>query len=77
MFDERRANDMLIDLRYDKSASALERASDELKNDKDFMLKAVSVNGRALEYASPELQNDKDVALAAVSQKRNDVAGSK
>lgn len=34
MFNETRAIDkdyMLIDLKYDKSASALERASDELK----------------------------------------------
>ena len=41
-------------------------ASEELQNNKDFVLAAVSKNGEALEYASEELKNDKDVVLAAV-----------
>mgnify|MGYP004491932531 CR=1 FL=1 len=36
------------------------------KNDKQFILKAVSENGKFLDLVSPELKNDKEVALATV-----------
>ena len=47
---------------------ALEYASSELKNDKDFVLVAVKQNGLALELASEDLQNDREIVLAAVQK---------
>lgn len=43
-------------------------ASDELRNDKEFVMAAVAQNGRALEWVSKELKKDKEVVLAAVIQ---------
>ena len=37
-------------------------------NNKEFMLKAVSRNGKLLELASPKLQNDKEVVMQALEQ---------
>jgi hypothetical protein len=45
----------------------LKYASDELINDKEFILTAVSVDGDAFKYTSDELKNDKEVILAAIS----------
>ena len=41
-----------------QKGSALEYASEELKNDKDVVLAAVNQDGDSLEYASEEIQND-------------------
>ncbi len=41
-------------------------ASNELKQDKEFVLSLVMNQGKALEDVSEELQNDRDVVLAAV-----------
>lgn len=49
-----------------KAGSALAYVSEELRNDKDVVLAAVSNYGYALEYASKELCADKEVVLAAV-----------
>jgi predicted methyltransferase len=49
-------------------ARVFEGASDELKSNKKFMVKAVCIKPLILEYASKELQNDEDVVLAAVKQ---------
>ena len=38
------------------------------KDNKEFILKAVSENGKFLELASKELQNDKEVVLKALEQ---------
>lgn len=44
-------------------------ASDELKNNKDFIMSALKpTNGEALEFASNELKNDKEFILAAMEQ---------
>ena len=47
---------------------ALEFASDELKNDKEIVLLAISQYGEALYYASDELRNDKEIVMAAIKQ---------
>ena len=41
--------------------------SDELRNDKDVMLAAVSSDGGLLEFAADELRNDKEVVSAALA----------
>ncbi len=46
----------------------MEYVSDNLKNDKEFVLEAVKSNGYALEYASDNLKNDKDFVLEVVKQ---------
>ena len=46
----------------------LYNASEELKNDREFILAAVTQCGRALEYASEELKNNREIVLAAVTQ---------
>lgn len=45
----------------------LEKASVEIKNDKQAVLAAVKSYGQMLEYASENMKNDKEVVLAAVS----------
>ena len=47
---------------------ALEIASDQLRQDKDVVMAAISRRGQALRYASDELRASKDVVLAAVSR---------
>ena len=42
--------------------------TDELKNNKEFILKVIKKYKYTLSYASDELKNDKDVVLAAVKQ---------
>ena len=46
----------------------LEYASDELKNDRDVVEKAITSCGAAIKFASNELKNDKDLAIKAVQQ---------
>ena len=41
-------------------------ASDDLKNNKDFVMKVVKNNGLALQYASSILKNDKDFVMKLV-----------
>jgi thioredoxin-related protein len=50
------------------ASDVLESASEELKNDKEFILVVVTQDGTALKYASDTLQNDRDVILAAITQ---------
>ena len=47
---------------------ALAFASDEMKNDKEVVLKAISGYMYALEYASDALKDDKEVVIAALSR---------
>ena len=63
--DERKT--LLKNIQY-SDADFLEKASDHLKKDKKFILKAVKLNGRALEYADDSLKKDKDVVLAAIKE---------
>eukprot|EP00435_Cladocopium_sp_Y103_P024626 s215_g6.t1 len=46
----------------------LERASETLASDKEFVLQAVQENGFALQFACEELQSDKEVVIKAVRQ---------
>jgi heterodisulfide reductase subunit C len=63
--DERKT--LLKNIQY-SDADFLEKASDHLKKDKKFILKAVKLNGRALEYVDDSLKKDKDVVLAAIKE---------
>ncbi len=49
-------------------ASILEEASDDIKADRQFILKAVQKSAFALEHAPDKLKADKEVVLAAVQQ---------
>ena len=51
-----------------KNAWALKYASDELKDDKEIFLAAVTQDGSALLHASDELKGDKVIVVAAVTQ---------
>ena len=50
----------------DLNEEAVKKLAEELKADKEIVLKAVSNNGIALEYASYWLRGDKEIALKAV-----------
>ena len=50
-----------------QDGDALQFASEELKNDKEFVLKAVSQNGDALKHASEELKNDIEIQMKSKS----------
>ena len=63
--DERKI--LLKNIKY-LDADFLEKASDHLKKDKKFILKAVKINGLALEYADDSLKKDKEVVLAAMKE---------
>ena len=43
-------------------------ASDKLKQDREFWLAAVKINGLALKYVAPEWENDLEIVLAALQQ---------
>ena len=46
----------------------LEYTSDELKNDREVVITAISnSNGQALKYASEQLKNDREVVITAIS----------
>ena len=47
---------------------ALQYASEDLRNDRMFVMKIVQKDGRALYCASEDLRNDRQVVLAAVKQ---------
>ena len=53
-------------LRETRLYGNLYNVSNELRNDREVVLTAVSQDGRALEYASAEFKNDRKVVLAAV-----------
>ena len=40
----------------------------QLRNDRDFVLAALTRDGQALEYVCDELRNDRDIVLAAMRQ---------
>jgi len=49
-------------------AEAFRFASELLKNDKEFVLKAVSIDGQQLQYVPEPMKSDKDVIIAAVQK---------
>ena len=53
---------------YTKLRPLLYNASEELKNDREFILAAITQFGGPLGYASEELKNDRAFILAAVTQ---------
>ena len=53
--------------------SSLEYASDELKNDREFILEAVAKSGYALKYASDEFRADREVVMTAAAQDRDEL----
>lgn len=48
-------------------------ASDELKNNKDFVLQAIKIYGLCFEYVSDKLKNDKVVALKAIEENSSNI----
>jgi hypothetical protein len=50
-----------------QTGSALQYASNELKNDRIIVLAAVNQNGQALRFASDELKNDMCILIPAVA----------
>jgi len=54
-----------------KNGSALQYASDKLKDDREVVLAAVTNDGSALEYASDELNGDPEIVLTALSHSRS------
>jgi len=52
-----------------KSANFILSASDELQDNKDFIIEAVKVNSLVLEFLDSKFKSDKDVVLAAVNSK--------
>ena len=38
------------------------------KDNKEYILKAVSENGKILDIVSPELKNDKEIVMTALNQ---------
>ena len=55
-------------LNVKQNGFALNFASNELKNDEDCVIEAVSQNGLSLKYASKELKNNKIIILEAVKR---------
>ena len=54
-----------------KNADALFYVGDQLKKNKDFVMRAVSSNGSALKWASKEVKNMPEVVLEAIKQDPN------
>ena len=52
----------------------LQLASNELRNDKEVVLQAVTQNGESLRWASKELQNDKEVVIISVSHSEENIS---
>ena len=52
-----------------KSANLLQHASDELRNDKDFIIAAVKANNLAFDFLDSKFKSDKDVVFAAANSK--------
>jgi hypothetical protein len=47
-------------------------APEDLQNNRDFIIKAVSVNGYCLENVNENFKNDRDIVMAAVSTNKED-----
>ena len=53
----------------DKATWVIAYADDDIKANRELILKSAKLDGQVLYYASPELRDDKEVVLAAVTQK--------
>jgi len=49
-------------------ARVLQFASNELRDNHDFMLEAIEIDSWLLQYASEDLKNNKSIALAIVKE---------
>ena len=58
---------MDIECEYSNDRYAFKQLSNELKDNKDFVLQAIKTNNSIIELASQRLKNDKDVVIAAGS----------
>ena len=58
---------MDIECEYSMDRYAFSQLSDELKDNKDFVLEAIKNNNSIIELVSQSLKNDKDVVIAAGS----------
>jgi len=56
------------------SSNTLAFASDELRSDKEFLIKAMRINGLALEHADSTNRNAKEVVMEATRQNGNALA---
>ena len=63
--------DFLVRAAVKENGDALLYASEELKNDPQFVLDAVKQNGYALQYVSEEFKNNPKIVLEAVKQQGN------
>ena len=52
-----------------KATWVIAYADDNIKSDRDLILKCAKVDGQVLYFASEDLRDDKEVVLAAVNQK--------
>ena len=59
--------DFLSQLKVDTLTELLEHGPEELKNDKEFVLKLIGHCGYSLEYLSEDFKNDFDIVYAAVT----------
>lgn len=51
--------------------SVINKVSDELKKDSDFMLKAMDIDKKAIDYAADDLKADKPFMLEAIKKDKN------
>lgn len=63
--------DFLLEVLKLRGPEFLSGLPNNLKTKKDFILKAVKINGEALEFASYGLRNNKEVVLEAVKKSKN------
>ncbi len=56
-----------IDEDYRNCATLFEELPEELKSDRDFVLKAAEANGAIYEYLSDELKKDEEIAITAIN----------
>ena len=60
-----------------QDATALVHASSKLREDPEFILSTVTLNGLALQRASPLLRQDRTIVSAAIRQKVANTLGTK
>lgn len=53
---------------YSIHPSALEIASDEIKNDREFLLEILTENVDSFKYTSPQLKSDKDFSMVVIQK---------
>ena len=59
--------DLILEKLSPKNLEPLRNLNDQLKNDSDFIMKAIKINPQALKFASEELRNNIDFLIEIVS----------